>query len=353
MTRMDGLLYTSTVGDLRLEIKYDSEPQNPREIADHLAKLTCWHPRYTLGDQNAYKDKDAFLLDLLEKQLGGEEAAEAFISAAADSIPIASVRTYGERERKIDGVILEKLAESNVIVPLYLYDHSGISISAAPFAGRAVHAEWDSGQVGWAHIPKEAVIAAYGAWDDSTKEQARETLCAEVREYDAYLSGECYSYEIIDTDYYRNSEEAIESGFFIGDLEDMKKTLESGMYEAEQIRPLADAETERLKARFVDRLCAEHDAFDHHVRNELKAEDIVDMAYQITVKYDLAAAADTMPLTKREYETLLSCESILDTLYEQWMRMDTNQNDAIIDCAKWTAKQPYLMQKAQARGDAR
>ena len=41
--------------------------------------------------------------------------------------------------------------EDIAILPLFLYDHSVQSISTASFIGRAQHAEWDSGQVGYLH----------------------------------------------------------------------------------------------------------------------------------------------------------------------------------------------------------
>jgi len=44
------------------------------------------------------------------------------------------------------------------ILPLYLYDHSGISISSGSFIGRAPHAEWDSGQVGFSYLDKDTAM---------------------------------------------------------------------------------------------------------------------------------------------------------------------------------------------------
>ena len=67
------------------------------------------------------------------------------------------------------------------ILALYLYDHSGISMSASSFLGRAQQAEWDSGQVGFI----------------ASKELGHDTyLMNEVSAYDNYLTGNVYAYRI-------------------------------------------------------------------------------------------------------------------------------------------------------------
>jgi hypothetical protein len=74
-----------------------------------------------------------------------------------------------------------------VILPLYLYDHSGITMSTSPFSCR-----WDSGQVGWTFVSKKKIREEYGVKRISKEliEKVTEMLEGEVRTYDMYLTGE-------------------------------------------------------------------------------------------------------------------------------------------------------------------
>jgi len=78
---------------------------------------------------------------------------------------------------------------------LYLYDHSGLSISCQSFRGRAVHAEWDSGQVGYIYV-----LPAQGKseWGKNWRSQARKCMEAETKTYDQYLNGDVYGFQILD-----------------------------------------------------------------------------------------------------------------------------------------------------------
>ena len=144
--KMRSIIYESQVIDTNgktVEVLLDTDPWNPRDN-EYDSLMVCFHKKYSLGDSNTgYKESDFDNWNQVYEQL------------------------------RIDGY--------NTILALYLYDHSGISISARSFIGRANHAEWDSGQVGFiAH--KEA--------------DKDEQLIAEVNEYDHYLTGEVYAYRV-------------------------------------------------------------------------------------------------------------------------------------------------------------
>jgi hypothetical protein len=81
-----------------------------------------------------------------------------------------------------------------IILPLYLYDHSGITISTTPFS-----CGWDSGQIGFVFISKDKVKNEYGVKRVTKKEieKATKVLLAEVETYDLYLRGEVYGYTLI------------------------------------------------------------------------------------------------------------------------------------------------------------
>ena len=80
-----------------------------------------------------------------------------------------------------------------VILPLYLYDHSGITMSTSPF-----NCNWDSGQVGWVVVSKENVRKEFGVKRINKKliEKVTNILEGEIKTYDQYLTGDIYGYKI-------------------------------------------------------------------------------------------------------------------------------------------------------------
>jgi len=75
------------------------------------------------------------------------------------------------------------------ILPLFLYDHSGITMKTSPFS-----CPWDSGQVGYIFVTREVLLKEYGVKKLSKKliQKALEALQAEVEEYDQYLTGDVW-----------------------------------------------------------------------------------------------------------------------------------------------------------------
>ena len=145
----------------QVDIHYDEGGQNPRDLdyTDcNLTKMVCFHRRYNLGDEHNFDKEDVLSWEELEK-------------------------------------LIQKEEDVCVIDPLYLYDHSGITISTSPFSCR-----WDSGQVGFVYITKEAMRKAYNVKRISKKlkQQAWENLAQEVKTYDQYLTGEVFWFEVLD-----------------------------------------------------------------------------------------------------------------------------------------------------------
>lgn len=143
-------------GNKLIEITQDESPENPREWNDYLGKMVCFHKRYDLGDKTDLKSEMFNSWEELKEHLIKEEHAV-------------------------------------IISPLYLYDHSGITIKIGSFYGLLSqgHAEFDSGQVGFIYVTKEALKE-----EDIDKKQAEKILKAEVEEYDSYLRGEVYVFTI-------------------------------------------------------------------------------------------------------------------------------------------------------------
>ena len=95
-----------------------------------------------------------------------------------------------------------------------------LSISASSFLGRAHHAEWDSGQVGFIYATREMIQKEFGAVNTSTMEQTEKLLIAETETYDLYLRGECYGFRL-----YEDGVEVDSCWGFLGYLDDMIKEM--------------------------------------------------------------------------------------------------------------------------------
>lgn len=152
---MNEPIKTIREGNYELEIYQDESPFSPRED-DNLGTMICFHRGYELGDDHDYNHKN--------------------------------YSSWSEQKEDI-----EKREDVCVMLPLYLYDHSGITISTSPFTCR-----WDSGQVGWILVSKEKVRQEYNV-KKITKdiiEKVTNVLEGEVKAYDQYLTGDVYGYKL-------------------------------------------------------------------------------------------------------------------------------------------------------------
>lgn len=137
-----------------LKIYQDEYAESPRTAWDNMGKMICFHGRYNLGDKHNIDHNDYNSFDHMIKKVVGK-----------------------------DGIYL----------PLYLYDHSGITMSYKPFSCR-----FDSGQVGFIYMSKEDIIREYGEFTEENKQKALNCLISEVETYDQYLTGEIYSFELVE-----------------------------------------------------------------------------------------------------------------------------------------------------------
>lgn len=141
-----------------LKVGFESDPQNPRTEWDNLGTMVCFHRNYSLGDKTDLKSDD----------FDGWEELESYL-------------------KKEEGALM--------VIPLYMYDHSGITINTTGFSCR-----WDSGQIGFIYISKEKVRKEYNCKriSEKLKEKVRGYLLNEVKIYDEYVTGNVYWYEVLD-----------------------------------------------------------------------------------------------------------------------------------------------------------
>lgn len=140
-----------------IEIANDefAEDVNPRTNCSNLGVMALFHKRYKLGDENhGLRTEDFFGWDEMQSHI---------------------------RE------------DSVVVLPVYMYDHSGITISTSPFS-----CPWDSGQIGFIFARRADVLKEFNRKRVSKKLLAEVTkmLQSEVKEYDSFLRGEVYGYRI-------------------------------------------------------------------------------------------------------------------------------------------------------------
>lgn len=144
-------------GNFRLEVNsYYDEADNPREHCN-LGKMFCLHQKYIIGDKHNYSGND----------FSSWEEVKEFIEE--------------------DDVV--------VILPVYMYEHSGIAISTESF-----HCRWDSGQIGYIYATKKDVLNEYGEVNEEVINKVTGILKEEVNIYDKYLNGEVYQIGVFENE---------------------------------------------------------------------------------------------------------------------------------------------------------
>jgi len=166
----------------------DVDPQSPREW-ENLGTMYCRHRN--LGDYEKFKhaknwDTKDVLLDVMsDDELLPKDFKDTLTDADGFDLPddeaLTKVRT-----------LFESLY---VVLPLYLYDHSGITISTGAFSCR-----WDSGLVGIIFVShkkaKEMFEIEEDGWTKEMNDRTVKSLIGEVEVYDQYLTGDMYGFQI-------------------------------------------------------------------------------------------------------------------------------------------------------------
>ncbi len=199
----------------------DEDASNPRKMGDELGTMVCWHPDYYLGDyQVTDQDRRGAVEDRFERD---------------DFKSLEQLRRW-----------LGLAKQATVILPLYLYDHSGITMSVGhagdnPFDS----AGWDSTNVGFIFTTPARVAELCGSetytpadYEGTHEEWIAEQLRAEVNTYDDYLTGSVYGYVVKD----ENGVELDSCWNFCGYDYAMSEMKEA----------LADAATDRKAARALE-----------------------------------------------------------------------------------------------------
>ena len=175
----------------RIEIRQDTcVSESPRE-RDNLGTMVCWHRRYNLGDDQPKISPDAYWIDLIMDD-----------DKISDSDYYEMTSVYGWSEFSFNMLpkgtmnrVKKLIDQKYIVLPLYLYDHSGITMNTTGF-----YCPWDSGQVGFIYV-SVADVKKEWKWErmsQKRREFIERILEAEVKTYDQYLTGDVWGYEILD-----------------------------------------------------------------------------------------------------------------------------------------------------------
>lgn len=150
------------------------------DIMETNFHIACAHRNFTLGT---------------EQYPSGKAMLQSILNTSCEDMDILKARLENSKDI--------------VSLPLYLYNHSGITMNTVGFS-----CPWDSGQVGHIYISKEEIRELYGVKYVTEKviKQVKHDMEIDIAGYDEYLRGE-YDYEydakvydkngnlVLDTDY--------------------------------------------------------------------------------------------------------------------------------------------------------
>lgn len=144
-----------------ITIQQDGNPESPRSW-DNVGTMITFHGRYDLGDKDHGFNHEDY--------------------ASWEDMGAAIAKQYGK---------------GCIILPLYLYDHSGITMNTTGF-----HCRWDSGQVGFIVASAETIRKNFMVKRITAKvrERAAASLVGEVETFDQYIRGDVFGFIVKDDD---------------------------------------------------------------------------------------------------------------------------------------------------------
>jgi hypothetical protein len=166
-----------------IKIFSDPDPQDPREW-DNVGVMVCEHRRYNLGDHKDHKGRDAAIDAVLASR-------DYRPSMMGDRYDLANdpPALWGALQQCSDIISM----------PLYLYDHSGITMSTSKFS-----CPWDSGQIGFIFCTNDKALEEWGSkglppqqrMSPRVRQKAIDYMTGEVETYDQFIRGDVYGFVV-------------------------------------------------------------------------------------------------------------------------------------------------------------
>jgi hypothetical protein len=140
---------------MKLKIVLDQNPSNPRTEWDNIGTMVTWHRRYRLGDKQPNEPPADW-----EK---------------------------------------ENIPEGSIKLPIYLFDHSGLTLSTSDESFRAADSQkWDWGRLGTIFVTPDEIKKDFGEITEEVTARVTRILKEEVAIYDQYMRGEVWGWELED-----------------------------------------------------------------------------------------------------------------------------------------------------------
>lgn len=201
-------------------IDYDYDCESPRDYDGNLSHMICFHSRYNLGDEHDYNDAKDFLKSLAREYVSNEELKTFLLKHEGDCWIEKTEfgytlhdgengyydEDYSDEEADADSISadawvnlseqdLYSLLENSkelVISTIGYYEHSGITV----YIGGRCDA-WDSGICGFIFQTKEDTLKnIHSANESNWEEKTWENMKQEMKVYDAYVTGECFGWQV-------------------------------------------------------------------------------------------------------------------------------------------------------------
>lgn len=178
--------HEETKNGYRLKIIADQDAENPRTAWDNAAVMVCEHRRYNLGDEDgADEAKDAVRASRDYRESWENEESDRYLDLSEPNDLWKAVQRCSDI----------------IACPLYLYDHSGITISMSKGGGNPFSCRWDSGMVGFIFMTKAAILKNWMKPEGmrltpALKAQAEDLMEGETNTYDMYLTGDVWGYVV-------------------------------------------------------------------------------------------------------------------------------------------------------------
>jgi hypothetical protein len=169
----------------RLKICIDDCPDNPRdsESFENLGTIAILNRRSGLGD-NQYDNLTQFYVELLNDYIPGD-----FDGDTEDYVEYLCKDSKTTKEA--NKAVIEEIKKFYVILPVFVLDHSGISISTRDF-----NDSWDSYIAGFIYVDNYKVMEVNDIllFDGNTVEDTERILNAEIEIYNNYVQGNVFGF---------------------------------------------------------------------------------------------------------------------------------------------------------------
>ncbi|MCG9575476.1 hypothetical protein L1D14_04415 [Vibrio tubiashii] len=236
---------TVEIGNYSIQVEASQffQDSNPRQD-ENLSMMAFSHRRYTLGDTGVTETLESVLDDVLQRY--DVDASE------YDGCGYSLDERVQNKMRLLPAEHINHV----LIMPVYMYDHSGITISLSPFS-----CSFDSSIIGWVFTTPEHLNGFGHTFKDfscqSDREKVAQWIESDIKTYDAYLKGDVYEFTILD----RNGYVVDSYGHFFGDhttsglMECVHENLSHHVKQAQQAQRVAITKhAARLKALIRNRV---------------------------------------------------------------------------------------------------